>query len=256
MQAGMVLASVEQRNLCTKKLSGMSSRGASTDICCNEISSCWLRVISNLNKTTERRQKVLKRLKVAESDSWGGGVHIFVPRRWTSTVYATKNRFLPLLEDTPIDKKLSVATEEQWTRSKVNQMIVEQVEQWLSDDTISYRRFDWEIDAMTLIKHFVLHRNAESEEKKYCISFESIWNTVLADQHERKNQGYISKIVKELMQADIIFKQMKGNKRERFYLGEDIMMKLAWDADEISSATNNASSSASASVPDRKRKSA
>lgn len=113
MQAGMVLASVEQRNLCTQKLSGMSPRGASTEICCNEISSCWVRVISKLDKTTERRHQVLERLHVEESDSWGGGVHIFASRRWTCPVKSTKNRFLPLLEETPIDRRLSVTTDKQ-----------------------------------------------------------------------------------------------------------------------------------------------
>jgi len=86
-----------------KVLYPFTARGASTFLCAQAAITQWRCVKECLHETLEKRNNVLKKLKLSEEQVWGEGIMMFGPVRWDNTK-GLKCRYLPLIHaSTPID---------------------------------------------------------------------------------------------------------------------------------------------------------
>jgi len=78
------------------------TRGPSTFLRIDKAMECLKYVDQHLSTISKRRETVLKKLKVKEEDTWGKGLLIFVPKRRSDSSKGLKNRYLPMLSNSPI----------------------------------------------------------------------------------------------------------------------------------------------------------
>ena len=225
---GMVLAHESQQVIMRGKISGMPSRGMSTYLVCEEAFALWQMAISNLPLTNKRHATVLNKLKLKKEESWGGQLHIFGPVRRYGMTASTKNRFLPQLDDTPIDSNLQVRKEPEWDRMKINKKITSQVELWIMDEVIAYARSPVDYHIMKVIKHYVQHRRMAD----WWFDFKYIQSKLLHTSEEERNlaRGDITHIIGTLIRSDMITYIQKYGSRRRVYEGKCIM-KMPWTND-------------------------
>ena len=216
-KTGMVLANISRHEMLHAKLAGMQARGSSTDIVCDEASVYWNQVKTNLNKTTNRRKAVLCHLKISEAEAWGGGVHIFGPVRRSGTTPSTKNRFLPLLQDTPIDKTLQVSRKTEWSKSNVNNCIVAEVYAWINDEMTPYIRGRYDLIIKQVIHLYVQHQQWND----WWFSFDTL--LTLINPSTVISPGELTCVLKIMMEFGLIKMGMKGKKRKRVYIGQPLM---------------------------------
>ena len=76
--------------------------GASTGIDGNEAYTIFSEVVNHLENVDAMRQAVLRKCKVKEKDTWGKGLHIFIPGKRERILDGTRNRLLLLITNTPI----------------------------------------------------------------------------------------------------------------------------------------------------------
>ena len=134
-KCGVVFTSVAQDNKMRQLYASLGNRGTTTEICGVEAFKEIKFVIENLHNIPERCKVVLKKLKIQEKDSWGEGLLIFGPRRRSGFAYGTKNRFLPMIINAPIDS-IRTTYENGWTKDKVHNNIVQQWNEWLGNHYI------------------------------------------------------------------------------------------------------------------------
>jgi hypothetical protein len=79
------------------------SRGPSTFLRLDKALEALKYVDNQLKIIPSRREAVLKKLRVKEEDTWGKGLLIFVPKRRSDSCRGLKNRYLPMLANSPID---------------------------------------------------------------------------------------------------------------------------------------------------------
>ena len=79
------------------------SRGPSTFLRLDKALEALRYVDNHLKIIPSRREAVLKKLRVKEEDTWGRGLLIFVPKRRSDSCGGLKNRYLPMLANSPID---------------------------------------------------------------------------------------------------------------------------------------------------------
>ena len=79
LESGMVLASKRQQTILRDLLERQLPHGASTGIDGNEAFTIFSEVVNHLENVDARRHAVLRRCNVKEKDSWGKGLHIFIP---------------------------------------------------------------------------------------------------------------------------------------------------------------------------------
>ena len=87
----MVLASKQQQTILRDLLASQIPHGASTGIDGNEAYTIFSAVGDNLENIEDRQQQVFQKCKVKEKDSWGKGLHIFIPGKHKGVLDGTKN---------------------------------------------------------------------------------------------------------------------------------------------------------------------
>ena len=115
-----------------QNVDSLGNRGMMTEICGVEAFKQMKFVIANLHKIPHRCKAVLKKLKIKEKDSWGKGLLIFSPHQCLGFAYGTKNWFLPLIINAPIDS-ICTAYEDAWMKDRVHKNIVQQWNKWLGN---------------------------------------------------------------------------------------------------------------------------
>ena len=113
-KCGVVFKSVAQDQKMQHLYASLGNRGTLTEICGVEASKQVKFVIPNLHKIPHRCKVVFMKLLIKEKDSWGEGLLIFSPHLHLGFAYGTKNRFLPLTINAPIDS-ICAAYEDGWT---------------------------------------------------------------------------------------------------------------------------------------------
>lgn len=93
----------------------------------------WDKVFSNLNSADCRRELVLKKFNnIKAEETWGKGCIIFAPISRTENVKGLKCRLLPLLDVcTPLEKSVKYKVAVEWSKSKINKLVVGGVMKWL-----------------------------------------------------------------------------------------------------------------------------
>ena len=137
MQAGLVLVRNEEY-IRLRELDDENSlyrfRLLSNRLNCKDILSSWKVVRSNLSNVKARREKVLNMLKLNKPShqTWGNGLAIYGEFRRKDACRGLKNRLVPKIDDTvleriPIQKKVP-----EWNRHTLNNRIIENVNAWVS----------------------------------------------------------------------------------------------------------------------------
>ena len=130
LKCGMVLGSKQQQTIRSNLLSKQLPRGASTGINGNEAYTIFSEVVNHLENVDARRQTVLSKCRVKETDAWGKGLHIFILGKREGILAGTRNRLLPLITNTPIrvhsPKKCA-----EWKKEYVNEKTVQGCRNWI-----------------------------------------------------------------------------------------------------------------------------
>lgn len=133
LQVGLVLTKKDIFEEQVKPISHMPKRGSSTSIDCKEPLTLWKSASDEITNSMFRREKVLKKLQLKRDDAWGQGVLIFAPIYRKESFPGTRNRFLPLLCDTPFFVGKFTKKGVQWTKNNVNDATVLGCKGWLED---------------------------------------------------------------------------------------------------------------------------
>lgn len=93
-------------NILENQYAQLASRGDLQQIDTTNAVICvkTILAIMKTKKTEQRRSYVLEKIRVDPSTSWGLGLLIFCEKRRSDLAAGLKSRFLPMMEDTPIDK--------------------------------------------------------------------------------------------------------------------------------------------------------
>ena len=109
-------------------------RGHSTQLEPSEAAKRWVHVQKRIDSgfITERRQRVLKEMSVLKKPDheWGRGCLIFTSYARPSVQQGLKNRLLPMLEKTKIEKGPCKKTS--WTRTKLNTILHDRALSWIT----------------------------------------------------------------------------------------------------------------------------
>jgi len=132
-QMGMVFLSkswAEKR----KALYPVTKRGASTFLCAEEAVIQWRGVKKCLKEIPDKRERVLKKLKLKEEHVWGEGLIVFGPCR-RETTHGLKCRYLPLIHaSTPIDSvRSTLLMRPKAFKVQVNKLIMGATKKWILD---------------------------------------------------------------------------------------------------------------------------
>ena len=132
LHLGLVLCSKEFKQGARDKMAGTYPRGTSTDVNCQETLRIWKSVFAELRNTGKRRQSVMLQLNLIEEECWGLGLIIFAPKRvGAGTFKGIKNRLIPLISNTPVNRNFRMQIMVEWTKQKINALTLERVEAWL-----------------------------------------------------------------------------------------------------------------------------
>ena len=123
LKCGMVLSSKRQQTILRDLLERQLPSGASTGIDGNEAFTIFSEVVNYLENIDNRRRAVLNKCNVKEKDSWGKGLHIFIPGKCDGILAGTRNHLLPLITNTPIKIQCPKKCE-QWNKVWVNERLL------------------------------------------------------------------------------------------------------------------------------------
>ena len=130
---------------------------------------------------------------------------IFGPRRRSGFAYGTKNRFLPMIINAPIDS-IRTTYEDGWTKDKVHNNIVQQWNEWLGNHYILN-----EDDTK-------LHDQIQGLWEKFpaaaYLSTEFIQQTILKSSLDQKKTATI---LRKLAMVGLLSYVMKTPKRSRYW---------------------------------------
>jgi len=113
-----------------KRKTASSNRGQSTEVSCDYAIKLWETADSMLHIIPDRRKEVLKAIKLSETDAWGRGLMLYGPKRRNDSKRALKNRYLPLLAPTRMDK-ISFKQRADMRKECVCQNVKQTVRSWV-----------------------------------------------------------------------------------------------------------------------------
>lgn len=128
---GMVLATSAMKRDTTT----VSTRRQSTKTDCNDATKMWLSVEKGLSKIPGRRQTVVKALRLGdEGDSlcWGTGLLMFGPKQRCDALQGLKNRYLPLLEETDVDR-IKFIRPDNYEKESVCELMRSRIDAWVDN---------------------------------------------------------------------------------------------------------------------------
>lgn len=203
---GLVLASKKEADIIEQENHCFVYRGSSTNLCCVEAYATWKAVKDMIPNTGWRRHQVLQKLKVAEEDAWGQGLHIFVPIRRDSWAQGLKNRYLPLLEDVPIQNFRKTYLRKSWSKEAIHEELFLGNRKWLEP---VYIRTQEEGDYHKLVKGlFLVHdlNNSGWFSTEYC-------HANILD--GSPNARHVTNILRVAERAGLIVRKQNGAREER-----------------------------------------
>ena len=209
LSCGLVLAAKNEAIALEKKSEDQIFRGYSTDLECDIIFSLWKEAKGEFGKAASRRSSVLKKLKVTEQQSWGEGVHIFAPVKRTDHARGQKNRFLPMISNTPIDVPVEKCPA--FEKSIINEAIVSGCRSWL-DPTLYLNESTGEMEHHRLMVGLL----GQCKLRVYCVSSKWIRDNIISD-HIGRDDHIFKKTCELMYQAGVAHKDRRGRKRERLW---------------------------------------
>ena len=127
---GLVLENANYRKQNNQADVATSRRGQSTEIGCSTAANLWILVECNLSVIPQRRHEVLMATRLCEDTAWGAGLLIFGPRHRTDSAKGLKNRFLPQLSHTKVDK-IPLVMHKDFKKENVCAQVKERITAWV-----------------------------------------------------------------------------------------------------------------------------
>ena len=127
---GLVLENANYRKQNNQAAVATGRRGQSTEISSDAAAKLWLQVESNLSKIPQRRKEVMKATRLHVDEAWGDGLLIFGPRQRTDSALGLKNRFLPQLSNTKVDK-IPLVLHKDYGKENVCARVKERINAWV-----------------------------------------------------------------------------------------------------------------------------
>jgi hypothetical protein len=205
-QAGLVLSSEAFKLQLDKLMENFPSRGPSTEVSATPIYLSWELVDEHLVKTAERRAKVIAHLHgITEDECWGKGVIVYAPVKRSDIAAGLKNRFLPMLESTPLDR-FRWERYPSWEKKPVNDMVMNGVQIWCD-----HMRSAWENDVRKIFCEYVAmafigkHPFTNTKDMKDQLCLEWL--------KEPLELAQLKDILKDAEESNIVSKKVRTSKR-------------------------------------------
>jgi hypothetical protein len=132
-QKGLVLVTREFYEDTLEKSTHTEYRMLSHHIDCRDVLLHWTSVRKNLSKHEEVRKKVLKKLKMKKTDTWGQGTLMFAPIKRSGMNAGLLNRLLPQLDETlPLDAIKAERNVVGLSKTEINEETMQCVGEWLT----------------------------------------------------------------------------------------------------------------------------
>ena len=212
-KCGIVLSGQSQDYRLHETKSLLDPRGVTTALNCSIPLPYFRKARELLSTIPQRRQKSISRFpSLEEKDTWGEGLIIFIPRRCTATRTGTKNRLLPLLNDTPFDIVPNIQ-EDRWSRLLVSDNTVKSVLCWTRYPVFLHDQFDLDSTLM-LIYQMISHLMDQQYPDGWATTkdLHTHVTSSLQDQ-EKVSIRTTAKILRCLEKAGYIRKGMKTTRR-------------------------------------------
>ena len=195
----------------SKKL--LDARGVTTAILCKEPLPYFKQVQTLLQSIPRRRSiSISKIANTVENDTWGIGLIIFIPRRCCGTRMGTKNRLLPLLNDTPVFA-IPTTYEPAWTKSNVSRKTQECVLNWTKQPFFIQTEYEFEsnLHCLYAMVSFLIKHDFPDDWTTTSVLHDSVTNVILSE--ESATRRVSTNILRSLERAGFIKKQMKTSQR-------------------------------------------
>lgn len=208
-QKGLVLVSSKFYDETLKNSSHTEHRMLSRHVDCRDVLVHWNAVKKNLHLHEKRREKVLKKLNMQQSDTWGKGTLMFVPLKRNGLNSGLLNRLLPLLDlKLPVDTIVAEKKKKGLSKTEVNSQTVECVKEWLQDVIYEDDLDKWIYE---LVKYLVKSSDT-------CHEFEKIHEKVFRKETNRTATAYMHR----LREVGLLKYKLVGLQRVRRWIVSDL----------------------------------
>ena len=159
-------------------------------------------MVNHLENVDERRQTVLTKCRVQQKDACGKGLHIFIPGKRERILGGTRNHFLPLITNTPINVHSPKRCAE-WNKVCVNEKTVQGCRKWIISPQVGgLDEFGY---IYKIICYFV---HQASDWKESYFQTECIVKEVLEKDCSLKKSD-VTSILKLISDADLVNKDVR-----------------------------------------------
>ena len=239
-KCGIVLTGLRHDLDLQKSKQLLDARGVTTAIMCKEPLQYFRMVQSLLHTIPQRRENSISKIaSVLPEDTWGLGLIIFIPRRCVGTRMGTKNRLLPLLNETP-PTSIPTVSESRWTKTAVSRNTIKCVMRWTQGPFFIQSTYDFETKLHCLyamIEHLVLHHFTDN-----WVTTSNIHNAVTRSMltEEVGTQRVSTNLLRTLERAGYLKKQQKTTHRLQGWTIVDSRLYCPWVRSAIGVAHNTA----------------
>lgn len=209
LQKGLVIVSAKFRDEFMNVDDHTERRMLSIVVDCSLVIKLWKTVMEKLNGSEVRRQLVLKKVRLQESECWGEGTLIFVPVRRNGLIFGLKNRLLPLLDiDLPILPISVTKKDSKWKNVAINKETMLCVEEWKNLRTYEDDRDQLILELMQFL--------VESTVREHSLK------TVHEKAFPQETRSTVSRLLRRTSNSGILIYKMVGEKRLRNWIVSDI----------------------------------
>ena len=216
----------------------MDARGVTTGLSCSTPLPYFQKVQELLDTIPIRRSKCISKFpSLTEGQTWGAGLIIFIPRRCMGTRTGTKNRLLPLLNNTPVDNFKSVP-EPGWSRCSVNHQTLRCVMKWTNQ--VCFIPSHSILDSNLLCIYYMLCYFVDHHKEDGWITSSDIHERVTkcCHQHENSSLRYTTTILRAIEKAGYIKKDLKTNRRLHVWTMVSTRVAYPWIISSIHSSSD------------------
>lgn len=208
-QKGLVLVSTNFFNENVANTSHTEPRMLSRHVDCRDVAIHWEAVQNNLINASERRAKVIKKLKLKDSETWGKGTLIFVPLKRRGLNSGLLNRLLPKLNLSLRIKPIAADKNMKgFSKNIVNNKTISRIKEWLND---CYYEKDYDEGIIKLIKYIVKNPEVDHE-------FRIIHETLF----KGDNPNTVTSYLHRLREANLLTGKQIGIQRTHRWIVSDL----------------------------------
>ena len=212
-KCGVVLSGYHYDSHLQSSKNRMDPRGVTTGLNCSNPLPYFRKVQELLPTIPDRRTRCISKFtSMSSHETWGIGLIIFIPRRCLGTRAGTKNRLLPLLNNTPPDNIKSIP-EPTWSRASVSRRTLSCVLKWTNQ--VSFISSNFSLDSKILCLYHMICFLVEHHVPGGWITSSELHEQVTkaSDEHEQESLRFTTSILRAIERCGYLRKQMKTHRR-------------------------------------------